>query len=285
MNKNKTISKLTGSMSLSLPMLLLSSSVLLVSGCSQSEIVGEAGSGGTQAETEEVQTGTGAAPAQSSDCSVNAAAIRAPYEEWKAEPNQVESLLGSTWTGHILGGFDLTLTIAEDLSAVLQVGEAVAAPVKDEGYLCDNNNCNSSEIRDGGSYAVHGATFTNNRLRFDLALGAAYDAWCQLQIPSDYGDCVYMPYPNETKTMSTECAVGEKVVDCDWLALHFPQSTCNCTAAGCFSQLFQVPFDVTYDADEQAMEGVMGQSQVVFTRVEDEACSTGAAGASSACAN
>lgn len=277
----------TMSLSVSAPLflftLLLGTGGFLVSGCAQSETVGEAGSGGASMvpDTSDDQTGTGSQPTQPDDCS-ESPDLAAPFLEWKATPNSVESLAGSTWKGYLLGGFDLTLTIAEDNSAVLQVGEAVAAPMKDQGYLCSDAGCSSRTLNEGGAYAVHGASFANNRLRFDLKLGAAYEEWCGLQTVFDVGDCSFAPLPNDVIRWPDPCKVGEEVVDCQWFSMHFPEQTCQCTSEGCIPYMPETPFDATFDAEAQSLEGVIGQAQFILTRVDS--CADGAAGASGSCA-
>lgn len=183
------------------------------------------------------------------DCSEADTQARAPYEAWQELDNDFGVLAGKTFKGYIEAGPDLLLTIEADHTATLVVGEAAPAPVKDQGYLCDESfedeftGCEIAASHPpvtGGSYPLHGATLDDGRLKAPIQQQAAWDAWCALQDSYEQVQpdrCFFTTSNGAGFSVSPlGCKLDEEPVDCGWLALSM-SGVCSCTSTECFAAI------------------------------------------------
>lgn len=181
------------------------------------------------------------------DCAEADAEARAPYDAWREVGNDFGVLAGKTLTGYIEAGADLRLTIADDHTATLVVGEAAPPPEKNESYLCESGIADefaaceaatSHPLEVGGSYPVHGATLEDSRLVIPLQQSSPWDAWCALQDPQEAEQpehCFFSTSSGAGFSHSLEaCTLDYEDVDCGWLALSM-SGVCRCTSTECFA--------------------------------------------------
>ena len=179
------------------------------------------------------------------DCTDEDALAREAHDAWLATPNDLGVLAGKTFSGYVEGGPDLVLTVLEDQTATLVVGEPAAPPKKDKGYLCGENvqfeinPCNpdlySPTLIVGGTYPLHGAALSDSRFTVGLQKLSPWDPWCALQTPVLQEDCYFTPLRNDTVGGGPNvCFVGTESVDCGWLDLVF-NGVCSCTSTECFA--------------------------------------------------
>jgi hypothetical protein len=208
-----------------------------------SESSEEAGAGGEAGIGSEAGAG-GDVP----DCSAADAATRAIYDEWRSTPNEFGELAGSTFAGYVEGGAgSVTLMITTTEEATLVIGEPVAAPVKDEGYLCGDleltgSECSTlyeSDLLEGASYPVYGAVFEDGRLTIEVEQSFAADPWCVLQDPVlSEPDCYYsLVGPAEIGWGAPGCSIGGEAVDCGWFEMAVDIEPCACTSTECFARV------------------------------------------------
>lgn len=224
----------------------------------------------------EATTGSvgGAVPAQS-DCSVEATKRHQPYVDWLGLTNDLSSLAGAVFVGYLEGGDDLQLTINKDMSAHLIVDEAAPAPEADKGYLCiDGDNCFDpiSELVAGATYVIHGASVDDARVQLPLQPFSPYDAWCALQQPQPWGDCLYdVVGSGEIQWGERGCYVGSEEVDCSWFELAQHIGPCSCGPDSCVAAISSgdapTTLDLRYDETEGTLDGSVvfqnGESRTV----------------------
>lgn len=186
-------------------------------------------------------TPTALAPISSAEPCVPDRSTRETYETWQAAPNDFGALAGTTFSGYIENGPDITLTLGSDQSARLLVGESVPLPMAESGYLCHQNtaltlDCDLTQLIEGGTYPLHGTTLTGSRFKAPVPLTAAFDEWCALQTPVPQGDtCTYaVDSPSEFSLSQDNCRQGGAPVDCSWLLLA-QAFVCACTETECFA--------------------------------------------------
>lgn len=276
---NHMTSKIQG-LGTSVPLILFT---LLMGNACEPRIIGEAGSGGATGSGGKSGSGGGMSTAGgSTHCDVEDQKKRSSYDAWRAAQNEVSDLAGVTFEGYARGGPDFTLTFTEGGEGAIIVGEAVAPPVDaDAGYLCEWNDidCRYAVLKPGGSYAIRGAKFENNRLRFEFATNAALDTWCQLQTPYDWGGCSYSPFKNGrvsfpgSVAQPEPCSIDTQSVECDWFMPLFEDGVCECTSEACFPTVAApgestTAFDATFDATDGTLDGRLGEFDVFLTKVE-----------------
>lgn len=249
-----------------LPLLLVAWAALCAPGCGARVEVGEAQPEEAKSLPPEMEptenppepppapTNTGGSssqPAAPPDCTAADAEKRAVHDAWPLIANDFGSLTGKTFAGYIEGGPDVTLTIDGSGNASLLAGEPAPAPVADASYLCGDGLQNFSQCEprfrfppaEGGTYPIHGATFTADRLLLPIQLGSAYEGWCALQTPHLWEGCYFDIWPSTgfSYTSSTGyCTIGENEmqVDCGWLELA-TLGVCGCTSSACFATIYE----------------------------------------------
>jgi hypothetical protein len=260
---------------------------LTLTGCAPDAVVGKANMaaagacGGCVFETVDSLPG----------CALADEAVRTKYDEWRSSPNQLSAFAGTVWEGRVSAEIDATLTIRDDLSAELYVGEGPPpTPVAGQGFLCQNLDCIEQPFFHEGTYPIYGATYTvgkneNDRnLHFDLNPLSPFDGWCRLQTPhtnpnlGDPNSCDYRlvfkpdkPGPNEVGP----CTADGVTVDCKWLEIASELEACQCTSAGCFASTIwapgddfilrgNFPADLQYDPDKEVLSGTIKTFQHHF---------------------
>lgn len=178
------------------------------------------------------------------DCSMAEATKRATYDTWSTLPNDLGELAGKRFTGYLEGGPDVELVIDAAGVATFSIGDPVAPPVADKGYLCgeelqDGRRCglHYGTAIEGAVYTVHGASYTDGRLRVPLQVNAAYDAWCSLQTPHRTDVCLFTSIGNAGFTYYSptgECYYDNQRADCGWIELGH-MAVCACTSTECFA--------------------------------------------------
>jgi len=205
------------------------------------------------------------------ECSEQDASKLSTYQAWRSAPNQLSLLAGTTWSGYIETGPDISLTVERNQVAFLSVGPPpFPEPSATEGYLCDEQEaCRGIDLFEGGVYPIHGGSFDSRRLEFVLNPYSAFDAWCQLQAPKLRPDAVPEPCQYDllwTAAFGSPCLADGAPVSCQWLEIARSLSPCECTSGSCFSLTEWTPdqtwdygdgfrIDLTYDADEESLFG------------------------------
>jgi len=230
----------------------------LTTGCLQDEVVGQAGTGGGDSEC------AGCAPDDwepSGECAEEDQAARAAYDAWRRSPNELGELRGTRWTGYVEGGPDVELVVETDGTATLHAG-VPQTPVAELGYLCTDESCGPRGLLEGGSYALHGATYEDSRFRSPIHYNAARDEWCTMQTPfeSVHEECHFLSLFAETHAGDT-CTHNDMPVDCDWLSV-LSNETCRCVSTGCFGDIEVAgsrpgTLDLTFDASDQRFDGAV----------------------------
>ena len=215
---------------------------------------------------------------------------RATYDAWRTSPNDLGLFAGTIWKGRISAEAAAVLTIRSDLSAELYVGDREPpVPQPDVGYLCENLDCADQPIFHGGTYPVHGATFTvganehDRNLHLELNPLSPFDPWCRLQTPrlspSAADSCSYGLGFESSKTSEGTCVADGHPVDCKWLEIVQELDACTCTSSGCFATTIWAPgdpwillgsfrVDLQYQPDMQRLSGSIKTFQHNF-RGED----------------
>jgi len=229
----------------------------LTTGCLQEEVVGQADGGGDA-------NCAGCAPDDwepSGHCAEEDADLRAAYDAWRRSPNDLGELRGTRWEGYVEGGPDIELVFEGDGTATLHAG-VPQAPVAELGYLCTEDSCGPPGLLEGGSYALHGATYENSRFRSPIHYNSARDEWCAMQTPLEvvHDECHFYPLVSETHSGDV-CTHEDVVVDCDWLTV-LSNETCRCVSTGCFGDIEALnispgTLDLTFDASDQRFDGAI----------------------------
>jgi hypothetical protein len=250
---------------------LVSATIACAAGCGGNVMVGEAKDDGGAPASVPTSTSDGGAVNQTpppADCAAADSQSRAAHDAWLVQSNAFGSLTGRTFTGYLDGGSDVTLSIDADGSATFAVGQPAPAPAATSSYLCGNGIQDGSQCQlryshpplEGAVYALHGATFTADRLLVPIQLNGPYDAWCALQTPHENDACFFQPIGLDgfSITPSTGmCALAGAPVDCGWMELA-QLGVCGCTSSACFAAIDPSPparIDARFDETTHELSG------------------------------
>jgi hypothetical protein len=265
---------------------------LLALGCVGETVVGDPandgtggdpandGTGGDPAHENPDPNGTGGASEEadpSRECNGDYA-VRAVYEIWRDQPNDLGVFAASTWEGTVDGGPDVRLVIEADHRTRLEVGEPVWPTDKDVGYLCNGSvDCVVSALLEGGTYPIYGALTTGDRVNLPINSNSAFVGFCELQPPilngtipnCNYVAAAHLPF---SSTTPTDCWHGLEPVDCGWWLLVNPAAgVCDCASERCYPRVNpgtgNLNMDLIYDASSDTLEGTMLNTQHVSARL------------------
>jgi hypothetical protein len=237
--------------------------VIGVVGCSQELVIGdEKGLPESRAELLKVPPWSPLAAYEGSgECAAMDEVVRAPYEEWRRERNEMGVLVGTNWHGTLQSGKALRLFIEPDTTASIIFGD-VAQPLPaveaDKGYLCgwDPDSLNPTlgvdcEVNsDGAPFEIHGANFEEGELVLPVYGNAPWQEWCALQEPVEWerGSCEFFAFENVAvgidpvdrnlcSTYVGEAFENPVLVDCSWVKMiRFQMDFCSCASDGCFAK-------------------------------------------------
>jgi hypothetical protein len=234
-------------------------------------VVGEAGSDGTAEGSGGRAEGSGGTAkgsggavslpppvgGQSQTCEESATDLRDTYETWRAGVNDIPELSGRTFEGYARAegeqpSVDLTLVFDQSGGGLLYVDEPLPMPTDPMTVLCEPDApCDIALLKSGLTYAVRGATFEENRLRFGVPRYAGYDVLCQLQTNHAHEEGCFYPYPaGEWRDIDWWWEVG---------------NACACDADSCFPQMPSLTnVDLQLNTRDLTLEGLIGEIQVFF---------------------